>query len=276
MGEPGDYSNPALSPDDKQVAVCLRDPQTRTRDIWLFDLIRGTASRFTFDPADDVNPVWSQDGSRIVFTSNRKGVRDIYQKMADGTGEDEILLESNEPKAVEDWSLEGRFILYSMHTPKTEGDLWGLPLFGDREPIPLLRQAFSEGEAQVSPDGRWIAYTSDESGRNEVYVQSFPEPAGKWQISTAGGSQARWRRDGKELFYTAGQRIMAVEVKTDSARFEVGFSKALFETRLREHFHRNRFVVTADGRRFLVNRLVEEAASAPITVVLNWTAEVKQ
>ncbi|MDA2938906.1 serine/threonine-protein kinase [Acidobacteria bacterium AH-259-A15] len=204
VGEPADYSNPELSPDGKRVAVGRLDPETQTRDIWLFDLARGTSSRLTFDPADDLNPVWSADGTRIAFTSDRKGQRDIYQKMASGTGEDELVLESGEQKSVTDWSADGRFLLYSVRNPQTGTDVWMLPLSEEGKPTPFLQQSFREREAQFSPDGRWVTYESNESGTRQVFVQPFPATGGKWQISTQGGVQPRWRRDGKELFYIAG------------------------------------------------------------------------
>ena len=272
LGEPADYSNPALSPDEKKVAVGRRDPQSRNRDIWLLDLARGGASRLTFDPADDLNPVWSPDGSRIAFASDRKGGRDLYQKLATGTGEDEILLVSEGDQSAEDWSADGRLILYNLNS----ADVWALSLTGDRKPAPVLRGPFAEQQAKLSPDGRWIAYRSNEAGREDVYVQSFPPAGGKWQISTAGGSDPQWRKDGKELFYLADAKMMAVEVKTAASNFEAGIPKVLFEARVMAAAVRNRYLVADNGRRFLINTPVEEAASSPINVVLNWTAGVRR
>ncbi len=270
VGEPADYSNLALSRDEKKLAVCLRDPQMGTRDLWLFDLTRGTPSRFTFDPTDEVNPVWSPDGSRIAFNSTRKGVRDVYQKAATATAEAELLLESSEGKTIMDWSPDGRFILY--YLVPTSG-LWMLPLEGDRKPVgPLL----IGDHAQVSPNGRWVAYTSNESGREEVHVRSFPPAGGQWQVSTASGDEAHWRADGKELFYLAGNRLMVVEVKTEAEVFEFGTPKPLFEVRLEANFPRSRYQVAANGQRFLVNVPIETAAPSPITVVVNWTGGLKR
>lgn len=213
---------PFWSPDSRSIAFFAQGKLKRV-DIWVFDLVRGTGSRLTFDPADDLNPVWSPDGTRIAFTSEWKGHRDIYWKLASGTGPDEALLESTDRKSVEDWSGDGRFLVYNTgNNPKTRDDLWALPLSGDRKPVPILMTPFTEGQGQLSPDGRWIAYRSSKSGRPEVYVQPFPPSGGKWQISTAGGHEPRWRRDGKELFYTLGQKILAVPVKTEGATFEAG------------------------------------------------------
>lgn len=270
LGEPGDYSNPSLSPDEKRVAVGRRNMQAKTRDIWLFDLMRGSATRLTFDPADDFNPVWSPDGSRIAFSSNRRKTRDIYQRLASGAGDDELLLELPTEDNVEDWSADGKFILFNSNEPGRSPDVLALPLFGDRNPIPLLKNPlFIEAQAQLSPNGKWMAYYSNESGRNEVYVQNFPPSAGKWQVSNAGGDNPQWRRDGKELFYLQDAKLMAVEVNAGPTNFEAGIPKTLFEIRLSAQ-QRNRYLVADNGRRFLVNMPYEEATASPITVVVNW------
>lgn len=271
-GPPGEYLSPALSPDEKRVAFDRVDPQTGTTDIWLLDLTRGISSRFTFDPAQDAIPIWSPDGSRIVFSSNRDGDFNLYQKLSSGAGSEEAILKSGDRRFPSDWSLDGRFILYYQNSPNTQWDLWVLPLFGDRQPIPFIQTKFSELRGVFSPDARWIAYQSNESGSYQVYVQSFPPSGGKWQISSDGGDWPRWRRDGKELFYlTANGRLMAVEVKTNASAFEFSVPKPLFETHTTTGY-----AVTADGQRFLLDTPVEESASAPITVVLNWAAEVKR
>ncbi len=281
VGEPADYSNPALSPDEKKLAVSRVDPQAKTRDIWIFDLERSTSSRLTFDPAEDLNPIWSPDGSRIAFTSERKGQRDIYQKLSNGTGEEELLLHSGERKSVEDWSADGRFVLYNFGAVGRTV-VQALPLAGDRKSVTVLQAAAGAAEqAQLSPNGPWLAYRSTESGRSEIYVQRFsgagPNSGGKWQISTNGGQQARWRHDGKELFYLAADnKLMAVDVKADASVFQAGIPKPLFEVRVGTAARRNHYVAAANGKRFLVVQLLEQAASAPITVVVNWPAAVKK
>jgi dipeptidyl aminopeptidase/acylaminoacyl peptidase len=271
-GPLGDYGFPALSPDEKRVAIDRDDAQTGMYDIWLLDLARGIPSRFTFDPANDVYPVWSPDGSRIVFSSNRDGAGNLYQKLSSGSVSEEALLKSSDRKFPSDWSLDGRFILYNQLSPNRQWDLWVLPLFGDRQPFPFLQTKFREIGGVFSPDGKWIAYLSDESGSYQVYVQSFPPSGGQWQISSEGGSFPRFRRDGKELFYLAENgKLMAVEVKANTSGLEFSAPKPLFETHSTD-----RFAVTADGQRFLINTPVEESTSAPITVILNWTAEAKR
>ncbi len=285
LAEPANYSNPALSPDERSLAVEQRDPQTRMRDIWIFDLVRGARSRLTFDPAEDLGATWSPDGARIVFTSDRRGSREIYEKLANGSGGDELLLESKDRYAhAEDRSPDGRFLLFNWQGGANQFDLFVLPLSSgrDRKPVPFLATPFREEQGQFSPDGRFLAYRSDESGRRDVYVREVSPDGtagpGKWQVSTDGGAEPRWRRDGKELFYMSGPAaasdaggpgtLMAVPLKTDGASFEPGVPKPLFEVRLPEQ-RRNRFVVTRDGQRFLVNTALE-GTFQPIQVLVNW------
>ncbi|MGH9256478.1 MAG: protein kinase domain-containing protein, partial [Vicinamibacterales bacterium] len=204
----GSAANPALAPDGRRVAF-NRTIQGNV-DIWLMDAARGVLSRFTFDAGIDARPVWSPDGTRLVFQSTRKGINDLYEKPASGATEEQPLLTTPQNKAPLDWSLDGRFLLYSSQGTGAESDLWVLPLTADRKPISVVQSRFDEIEGQFSPDGRWIAYASNESGRYEVYVQTFPESGGKWQVSAAGGAHPRWRRDGQELYYVApDNRLMA-------------------------------------------------------------------
>jgi Tol biopolymer transport system component len=277
-GLPGDQGDLQLSPDDTRVAFQQVDAQTGAVNIWIMELAHSTISRFTFDQTTDFAPIWSPDGSRIVFASLREGPPNLYQKVSNRAGNEEALLKSFVPKLPTDWSLDDRFIVYGVIDPKTRWDLWVLPLTGDRQPFPFLRTDFDERQGSFSPNGRWLAYMSNESGRNEVYVRPFPPGAGKWQVSTAGGDQPRWRRDGKELFYLAADRkLMAVEVKTDAPTFESGVPEVLFQTRVGgKDSPGNYYAVTADARRFLLNSLVAEAAHSPITVVLNWAAALNK
>jgi len=275
VGAPADSSQLRLSRDGRRVAVAISDSQG-SGDLWLYDLARRTPSRFTFDPANDFAPVWSPDDSLIVFGSARKGPGDLYQNLAAGTGADEALLASDAVKAPTDWSQDGRFIAFQMNDPKTKtrSDLW-LFSVSDRKATPFLQTEFNERQAKFSPDGRWMAYMSDESGKEEIYVQPFPGPGGKGQVSTAGGRYPTWRRDGKELIYLEPpNKLMAVEVRTEPA-FAAGIPKLLFEPRLKPILERQ-FDVSSDGQRFLVNLALQEEASAPVTLVLNWTAELKK
>jgi Tol biopolymer transport system component/tRNA A-37 threonylcarbamoyl transferase component Bud32 len=279
VGTLAQQNYPRLSPDEKRLAVSRGDPQAGSGDIWLIDLARNnTPSRFTFDPANDTSPIWSPDGSRIVFASNRDGTPNLYQRLSSSAGNDEALFKSSEPKLPNDWSPDGRFILYNSLSPNTGTDLWVLPLSGDQKPTPFVQTEFTEYQGRFSPDGRWVAYASNLSGTYEVYVQSFPSSGGKWQISTGGGAQPQWRRDGKELFYLAPDRkLMAVEVNGAGATFVAGVPKPLFEAHVSAIFPGIPcYAVTSDGQRFLVNTLVGESAPAPLTVVMNWTADLKK
>ncbi|MFN0121064.1 MAG: hypothetical protein ACKV2V_11245, partial [Blastocatellia bacterium] len=274
VGPPGAYEYPQLSPDGKRVAVARRDPQSRTHDINVIDLTRGVGSRLTFDPGDDRFPVWSPDGSRIAWEANREGAHQIYQKLASGVGPEELLLKDDVRLGFPSWSADGRFLLYGRVDLKTGWDLWVLPLAGDRQPVLFLQTPFAEGGGRFSPDGRWIAYTSNDQGRNEVYVQTFPASGGKWLISTNGGSQAWWRSDGRELYYLSGGKLMAVEVKPGDS-FEAGAPRALFDL-APARAGGTGYGVTAAGDRFLFVTAREEAASLQFTVVTNWTAEAKK
>jgi eukaryotic-like serine/threonine-protein kinase len=265
-----------LAPDDRRFSVGRTSPQNTNNDIWLSDVTSGNAVRFTFDPGNDMLGIWSPDGSRIVWASNRSGNFDLYEKEASRTGQDKLLLQSVDYKFPTDWSRDGRYILYRQIDPKTKYDLWVLPLFGKREPFPFLRTEANETAGVFSPDGRWIAYSLDESGRYEVYVESFPERGGKRQISTTGGSGPRWRGDGKELYYhTPDGKLMAAPV-TDSANLAVGAPVALFEFRPSSSQIAPFYSVSRDGQRFLLSTIVETEKNAPLTVVVNWTAGVKR
>jgi Tol biopolymer transport system component len=291
LGDQAGYLDLALAPDGGRAAVSLFERAQRTRDIWLFDIARGLRTRFTFDPGDERASIWSPDGSRVVFTSPRKGHFDLYQKASSGAGHEDELLVDGLDKYPGDWSPDGRFILFGVGATGATSDLWVLPLFGDRKPFPFLQTPFGEVPGRFSPDGRWIAYASDESGRSEVYVAPFPErggspsaaaatrsPGGKWQISTAGGSQPRWRSDGKEIFYLSpDKRLMAAAVRSQGSAFDVDVVRSLFDTRALQTINaRSAYGVSPDGQRFLVNTRVEEAASAPITLVVNWPALLKK
>jgi eukaryotic-like serine/threonine-protein kinase len=265
-----------LAPDGRRVAVSIFDLAQRTRDIWLFDIARGLRTRFTFDPADEFNSVWSPDGSRIAFNARRKGHLDLYQKASSGAGAEEALLADNLDKYPLDWSPDGRFILLRVNAPRTGNDLWVLPLFGDRKAFPFLQTPFNEGTGRFSPDGRWIVYGSNESGRNEVYVAPFPGAGGKWQVSAAGGSGPRWGRDGKEIFYLGlDNKLMAATVNGAGSAFEVGAMRGLFGTRAITN-QRSMYDPSPDSQRFLVNTLADEDAAAPITLVVNWPALLKK
>jgi len=271
-------SRPGLSPDEKRFIADRLDSETTNRDLWLCDISGGNSQRFTFDSALDFYPVWSPDGSRIVWASARDGIMNLYQKELSGAGEETLLLKSDYSKFPTDWSLDGRFIIYYQNDPKTKWDVWVLPMTGSAEakPFPVVRTEASEIAGTLSPDGRWLAYVSDESGQYEVYVQSFPGGAGKRQISTGGGSGLRWR-DGREMLYYAGDgKLMAVPVRSGES-LEVDAAVALFEFRGGTNgVYSAPYAVTADGQRFLINAVVETEPNAPLTMWVNWAAGVKK
>jgi Tol biopolymer transport system component len=284
VGALGQVQMPSISPDEKRIAFSRTAPPTA--DIWLRDLARGTDTRFTFDVSGNFEPFWSPNGDRIVFASNRGKSQNLYQKSAGGSGGDELLLSTTYTKVPDQWSRDGRSIVYSENDPKTNWDLWVLPVgqstSGDQKPTPVLQTEFNEFHGQLSPDSRWMAYTSDESGQREVYVRSFPAGDGKWRISTAGGDQSRWRGDGKELFFGgANGKMMAVEVKavTEPKRsFETSAPVPLFESHIIETgaFLPFQYDVTADGKRFLVTTTAAGASSPLLNVVVNWNAGLKK
>ncbi len=270
LGSKGNIWNPRISHDGRRVVYTIGDPG----DLWLEDLSRHVATRITFDPADDNNAAWSPDDSRIFFMSMRTGGGDIYGKSASGTGSDELLFSSSSVKPPGSFSPDGHYMLFSALNPKTKWDLELLSL-PERKVTAFLKTDFDENQGEFSPDGRWIAYASNESGRYEVYVQPFPGPGGKWQISVAGGSMPVWRRDGKEIFYLAADRkVMAVPVRIGDA-FEPGTPVALFEARLKDDPDRH-YDVSADGQRFLLTTPLGDETAPPITLVQNWTSLLHQ
>jgi Tol biopolymer transport system component len=264
--------NPALSPDVKQLALS-RSAERGARNIWVYDLQRGTNTRLSFDRGNHTVPVWSPDASRIVYSSTREGNVNLFQKRVTGSATEEPLLVNDQNKYVSDWSADGRYIVYDSVDSKTNNDLWILPLAGDRRPTALLETPADETHARFSPDGRWLAYMSNESGRWEVYVQTLPVGAGKWQVSRGGGVLPQWRRDGKELFYVGlDQKLTVVSVKPGGA-FEHGPPQALFEVRENLFAYRNPYAVSHDGQRFYFSTRANPT-SAPIRIVLNWAAAI--
>jgi Tol biopolymer transport system component len=270
IGDPGEFHNPALSPSGDRLAFDLNDPRTGKGDIWVRDLKRGVASRLTFGKTDAFAPIWSPDGRTVVFTEGQ----DLFEKAADGQGEEKLLVKSDDLKIVSDWSRDGRTIAYSTRAKETGFDIWMMPVSGEPKPVPFVKTPFAELWPVFSPDGRFVAYQSNESGRAEVYVQSFPGPGGKWQISTAGGIEPHWRADGRELYYRApDQKLMAVEIQT-SGGFSAGVPQVLFPGRFDTSIARNRYLPSADGKHFLTVAPLGRDAMTPTTVVLNWFADL--
>ncbi|MGH9717638.1 MAG: hypothetical protein ACRD4R_13055, partial [Candidatus Acidiferrales bacterium] len=285
-GEPGVYDTISLSPNGTQAVVSRADDplDTRVETLWLVDFSRGTSTRFTFGSSSATLGAWSPHGNRIIFSSNRSGEYDLYQKLASGVTPEEVLLKSSDDKWLNSWSHDGHFLLYQStgeSTKATKEDLWVLPLEGDKKPFLFESTGPNNDDGQFSPDGHLIAYVSNESGRDEIYVRTF-SPAttviaaatgGKWLISTAGGTEPRWRGDGKELYYLApDDMLMAVDI-SDSPEFRAGEPKPLFQApRHLAYVSENHWDVTRDGKRFL---FAAQSTEAPFTVVLNWQAALR-
>jgi len=268
------YVGPRFSPDGRQVAVTITEQETQ---VWLYDLSRETLTRLTFEGTANNAPLWTPDGKRIAFNSNNEGAGNIFWQLADGSGGLESLTTNGSLKAAGSWSPDGQLLAYHEVNPTTQRDIWVLRI-SDHKAQPFLRTRFDEAEPRFSPDGRWLAYISDESGRYEIYVQPYPGPGGKWQISTEGGTEPVWNPNGRELFYRSGDKMMAVDIATQHG-FSAGTPRMVFEGQYEKApFPISNYDVSPDGQRFLMLKPVDQAQAAPtqINVVLNWFEELKQ
>jgi dipeptidyl aminopeptidase/acylaminoacyl peptidase len=275
-GKEGRYGSIHLSPDGTRVAMTrLNDDQT-TSDIWVLEFARDVFTRLTFDPRSEGVPVWSPDGRQVAFYSDRTGVRQIYRKDAGGGGQEEQLTNNPTRKSVSDWSRDGRYLL--LQEGETAQDLWALQTEGKHEALLVLKTPFTERAAEFSPDGKWIVYESDQSGRTEVYVRAFPVSAGQWQVSNRGGSRPKWSADGKELFYVGptGSSIVAVAIRIVGASFQSDTPRELFTISPVHSNLTSPFDVTADSQRFLVVQPSAVRQAPPLTVVTNWQARLKK
>jgi Tol biopolymer transport system component len=269
------YFNPQLSPDGRRVAVSILEQESQ---IWVYDLSRDTLTRFTFEGNYNPVSVWTRDGKRITFESNREGIPNLFWQSADGSGGLQRLTNSEYIQAPMSWSPDGQVLAFDEINPTTGQDIWVLRQ-SDHKAQPFLRTQFNEAIPRFSPDGHWLAYISDESGRFEVYVQPYPGPGGKYQISTEGGTEPVWNPTGKELFYRSGDKMMAVEIATQP-NFSPGKPRMLFEGRYElSPVLVNNYDVSPDGQRFLMIKASEQASSSSLTqivVVQNWFEELKQ
>jgi len=264
VGGVAHYTNPALAPDGKRVAVGITDPHTNQRDVWVFES-SGGATRLTSHPKEDFNPLWSPDGKQLVFMSDRKGVRDLFIKEASPSAQEKELLATPRQKAAESWTPDGRFVLYN------EGIsvVMAVPVIGEHTPFRVTDGPGFCDQSAVSPDGKWVAYRSHDMGRVEVYLQAFPRGATRWQISTNGGGEPSWKRDSKELYFVRDKQLFAVAIKPVPGGVEHSAPTPLFSAPLSTEIRRNRYVPAPDGQRFLA---VTRAAQPDqlIRLVLNW------
>jgi hypothetical protein len=280
VGEAAPYRMPALSPDGKSLAVRRVDTATGNQDIWFLDLVRGGSSRFTFDPSVEQTPVWSPDGTQVLFASFRHGQADLYVKSSTMAGAEQLILRGSTSAIPYSWSPDGKYLLYGTIEAKTSADLWILRNPGDptaeHTSTLFLQTEFRETGAQFSPDGRWVAYVSDASSRPEIYVRPFPpgrDNAGQWMVSSGGGSQPRWNRNGKELLYFSGRKLMSVDVNLNGV-FRAGVPKPLFDAPVlggTDAISSIDWDLSPDGTRFLIlSNQSADSGGTPISVIVNW------
>jgi serine/threonine-protein kinase len=259
------YAQAALSPDGRHVAVIIN---SRTQELWVYDLVRGALTRLSSEQGSIQDVVWTPDGRRVAYRTNKAGHWDLYWRPADGSGSEEQLTEIGYNGMPSSWSPDGKELAFTEISPTTGFDLWILPLAGDRKPRPFLTTPFNESWAQFSPDGHWLAYESDESGGGQIYVQAYPGPGGKWQLSTDGGRSPAWNPNGRELFYRDGDKTMVVAIRT-SPSFGAGKPRLLYEGPAGDP--------ARDGQRFLGIQAVEpEQPPTQINVMLNWPSLPKK
>jgi len=275
VGSASTYTEAELSPDGRHLALVIVDPQTGADDIWIRDLARGVTSRFTFDAGSDIWPVWSADGTTIAFTSNRGGNFAVYVRDAAGSEEPRLVRQGRLNAGPMSWTADGASLLCGTLAAGSQWDIVRMAVDGKGEVDPVLSTRFSEYQARLSPDGKWLAYRSSESGRQEIYIRAFPGPGSRWQVSTAGGTDPRWRSDGRELFYRApDNRIMSVDLRV-APEFDVGVPRALFSAPSQPGgFYLSSYTVARGGQRFLFCTPATQSTVPPTTVVMNWTSAV--
>jgi Tol biopolymer transport system component len=280
LTSPARYLNPDLSPDGKRVAVAMGNTSGGNMDIWIFDMVRNIPTRLTFDTSNKNFPVWTPDGKRIFFSSDRTGAgtAGIFSKAADGSGSEETILSDGRYNSPNGFSPDGRYLVMEGTEPssKTGLDISVLPMFGERKPYFIVQTQFTDVRPSIAPDGKWMAYQSDESGAMEIYLTPFPRGGPKWQVSTGRGAIPHWRGDGRELYFLGlDNRLYAVDVDLRGNSPQLGTPHTLFTTSaVAGPF--GPYTASADGKHFLINGTESQQGSEPLTLVTNWPQELKK
>jgi Tol biopolymer transport system component len=275
IGEIADQFHLRLSPDEKYLAIQMNDPNANNTDIWIVDLVRRIQSRFTFDAGYDLAPVWSPDGSQIAYYSQYNKHMGIYIKATTSADTGRLVFESDLSLWIECWSNDGKYLVFQQSTNTDADDIWILPLEIDSKPFKFLATKYQENDAQISPDGRWMAYFSDESGKGQVYVSPFPKPTAKWQVSVREGSRPMWSKDGKQVYYIDNEdHVMVAQVDGAGSMFQVGKVERLFE--VRQFRPVNDYDVFSDNKRFVVNTPMSDKTNSTLIFVQNWAEELKK
>jgi Tol biopolymer transport system component/predicted Ser/Thr protein kinase len=277
IGQAGAYRDLHLAPDEKTVSVTISPPNSAKTDVWLLDPARNLTKRFTLAETGGYSAVWTPDGKHLIYAAGRQMAADIYRKAVSGSEADELLLRDDSEKIPMQVSSDGKYLLYATPLGAAAGRLFVLPLSGEAKPWQFSTQVQDNAPAMISPDGRWLAYVSNETKRREIYVTTFPDGRGKWQVSTEGGDNPRWRADSRELFFTAANKLMSVEVAATADRFDAGPVRALFDVRVpaTQLGTRSSYVPSKDGQRFLINAWDAGDTVTPIVLVVNWPELIK-
>ena len=278
-GTPGLYLEPSVSADSRKLAISGLPGGTGNLNIWVFDLARATKTRLTFPPSSDRQPNWAPDGKSVAFVSNRNGPPHIYLNSSDGTGAPTALTVDDASEFAPRFSADGRYLLFERlsERPDSRREIWGVPLSDDRNAFPVIQSQYDVYAPALSPDGKWLAYESRESGRPEICVIPFFHGTGKWEVSSAGGVQPRWRRDGRELFYiSTDNKIMSAEITEQGSSLLIGEVQSLFQVNPVPFAGGSNYDVTGDGKKFVVASLAASQVSEPLTLVVNWLALLKQ
>ncbi len=271
-------SGPRFSPDGKRVLFGVLDPLTRNADVWVNDMTRGASTRLTFNSFIEINPIWSPGGDSVVYQSNRNGFYDLYIKSANGAGEDRPLVTSARNKAAAEWSPDGRYFGYtSTGDPKTKSDIWLLPMTGDRTPIPFLHTEFNELSPTFSPDGRWVVYQTDETGKSEIYARLTDGTGGKYKITTDGGRRPLWRSDKRKLYFTSmDKKLQIAYLNVTPTSISVDSITTRWDLDARNIAGNVLSDVSADGKQFIFPVTDSKLSAPPITLVQNWDEDLKK